>query len=109
LGLAFEVTGDRVRDTRQVQEYARKHGLRYPILVAGLSDKAQASASFPALDRVRAFPTFVFLDGAGRARAVYTGFSGPATGPAYDRLREQFQGILEELLPAAGVGTSGGS
>lgn len=109
LGLAFEVTGDRVRDTRQVQKYARKHGLRYPILVAGLSDKAKASASFPALDRVRAFPTFVFLDGAGRARAVYTGFSGPATGPAYDRLREQFQGVLEELLPAAGAGTSGGS
>jgi hypothetical protein len=35
--------------------YAERHGAGWPVLIAGLADKAKASAELPVLDRVRAF------------------------------------------------------
>ena len=98
LGLAFEFGDTFERNAEIVRRYAEHKGVDYPILIAGPSDKKEASRAFPLLDRVRAYPTFVFLDAAGKPRAVYTGFSGPATGPAHERLREQFERTIEELL-----------
>jgi len=98
LGLAFEFGDDFERNAKQVARYAEHHGIKYPILVAGNSDKGRASAAFPLLDRVRAYPTTTFLDRDDQVRAVYTGFSGPATGEAHTRVRERFQSLVEELL-----------
>lgn len=98
LGLAFELGEDPERHARVLGRYAAHHGVQYPILVAGPSDKARASAAFPLLDRVRAYPTTIFLDGSGAVEAVHTGFSGPATGAAHDHLRERFEALIEGLL-----------
>jgi hypothetical protein len=98
VGLAFEMTGDISRDTEQIQRYAAYHGISFPLLLAGLSDKAEASTAFPLVDRVRAYPTTVFLDHADEVRAVHSGFSGPATGEAHEALRRQFEMLIEELL-----------
>lgn len=97
VGLAFEFGDDFERNARVVRAYAKHHGVTYPMLIAGTSDKAEASKAFPLLDRVRAFPTFVFIDARGFVRAVYTGFSGPATGQDHVRLREVFERLVEEL------------
>lgn len=98
VGLAFEVTGDFERDARQVRKFARRHKIEYPLLIAGLSDKMAATRSLPILDRVRAFPTTIFLHRDGRIRAIHTGFTGPATGGAYRKLQHEFESIIEELL-----------
>jgi thiol-disulfide isomerase/thioredoxin len=98
IGLAFEVTGDFARDAAQVRRYAERHGITWPLLVAGLSDKDKATASLGLLDRVVAYPTLIFLDEAGTVRAVYTGFSGPATGEAYAKQHAEFVRVIEELL-----------
>ena len=78
--------------------YAQRHGVKYPLLVAGKKDKAEASGKFPVIDKLRGYPTFVFVDGAGVVRGVYTGFSGPATGEEYERLKRAFEGKVEEML-----------
>lgn len=104
VGLAFELTGDFSRDARQVRKYVERLGIPYTVLVAGVSDKDKAAAAFPAIDRIRAYPTTIFLNGAGRVRAVHTGFSGPATGDANQALRRDFERIIEEML----VDSSGG-
>jgi thiol-disulfide isomerase/thioredoxin len=98
LGLAFELTGDFERDADQVKKYLKRHGSRYPVLVAGLADKSEASKSFPALDRVRSYPTTIFLDRNGDVAAVHTGFSGPATGEAYQQLKQKFEERIENLI-----------
>lgn len=98
LALAFENTGDFKRDAALVRRYAQLHNATYPMLLAGTSSKSAASTAFPLLDRVRAYPTFIFIDDRGDVRAVYTGFSGPATGPAHALLRTQFEGLIEEML-----------
>lgn len=98
LGLAFELTGDQQRDAEQVRKYLERHGCQYPVLLAGLADKQKASEVLPFLDRVRSFPTTIFLDHDGRVVAVHTGFTGPATGEAYDRLKTRFKEIIEKQL-----------
>ncbi len=98
VGLAFEHTGDFTRDARQVRRFAQRYGVKYPLLVAGLSDKKKASQAIPLLDRVRSYPTTIFLHADGRVRAVHTGYTGPATGEAHDQLRNKFEALIEELL-----------
>lgn len=98
LGLAFEFGDDLARQTRVLKRYVEHHGVEYPILIAGTSDKAKASEAFPLLDRVRSYPTTIFLDAKGEVIAVHTGFSGPATGDAYQRLRARFEHLIEGAL-----------
>ncbi len=98
LGLAFELTGDFERDAKQVRRYIERHRADYPVLIAGLSDKEQASLQLPFLDKVRSYPTTIFLDASGNVRAIHTGFTGPATGKAYDEMRDKFEILIEQLL-----------
>ena len=103
VGLAFEMTGDFERDARQVRTFADHHGIEFPLLVAGLSDKDEASQSFPLIDRVRSYPTMIFVDRNGRVRAIHSGYSGPATGDAERRMKAQLEAWIEELLTEADV------
>ena len=98
VGLAFELTGDLPRDTDQVKTFAERHKVEYPLLIAGISDREKASASLPMLDKLRAYPTLIVLDREGKVRAVYTGFSGPATGEAYTAFQHKFESLIESLL-----------
>jgi thiol-disulfide isomerase/thioredoxin len=98
VGLAFELTGDFERDAGQVRKYLKRHGSTYPVLVAGIADKAAASKKIPLLDRVRSYPTTIFLDSENNVKAVHTGFTGPATGEAYQKLRSRFESIIDEML-----------
>lgn len=98
VGLAFEVTGDWTRDAQQVRRMRERYGAKYPVLLAGSSEKQKATEAFPALDRVFAFPTTIFLHRDGRVRAVHSGFAGPATKEEHEKLAKRFEGIIEELL-----------
>ena len=103
LGLAFEVTDDFDRNVRQVRRYAERHDVSYPMLIAGTSaSKSKATQTLTVLDEVRSYPTTIFLHGDGRVRAVYQGFSGPATGDAHARLTAAFESIVQELLAEGG-------
>jgi hypothetical protein len=97
-GLAFEFDPRPEPSRERLQEYARVLGVRFPLLVAGPADKQEASRAVPAIDRLRAYPTTLFLDRNNQVRWVHTGFSGPATGRAYEKLREAFETRIEELL-----------
>lgn len=98
VGLAFEHTGEFARDAEQVKRLRARHDVKYPILLAGLSDKQKAAEAIPALDRVLAFPTTIFLHGDGRVRAVHSGFAGPATKEEHEKLARRFEALLLELL-----------
>ncbi|MBI5431615.1 MAG: TlpA family protein disulfide reductase [Planctomycetes bacterium] len=97
-GIAFELTGEFARDAEQVKRYRERWKLEYPLFVGGLSDKAEASKAFPLLDKVRAYPTTLFVRRDGSVLAVHQGYSGPATGPAHDKLRLDFERWIERLL-----------
>ncbi|MEL7496353.1 MAG: TlpA disulfide reductase family protein [Planctomycetota bacterium] len=98
LGIAFELTGDFERDAKQVKRYLERHQCTYPVLIAGTSDKKLASKTFPLLDRVRSYPTTIFIDRQGKVTAVHTGFSGPATGEDYTRLKAAFEKNIAQII-----------
>ncbi len=98
LGLAFELTGDIERDAKQVRIHQAHHGANWPVLIAGLSDKAKASQALPVLDKIRSYPTAVFMNSDRESVGVWTGFSGPATGEANAELRRRWEALIESLL-----------
>ena len=87
-----------IRDAEQVRRFRERWKLEYPLFVGGLSDKAAASKAFPLLDKVRAYPTTLFVRRDGSVLAVHQGYSGPATGPAHEKLRMEFERSIERLL-----------
>lgn len=98
LGLAFEATGDAERDRRQVALYKQRFNIAYPSLIAGVRGKDSAAKAFPMLDQIRAYPSFIFIDGAGKVRGVYTGFTGPAAPEEHERLKRAFDQKVREML-----------
>lgn len=98
VGLAFEVSDDFQRSARQVKRHHAHIGSGWQVLIAGLSDKDMATKTLGFLDKVRSYPTLVFLDEHNRVRAVYSGFSGPATGEAYKDQRLGFEALIEEII-----------
>mgnify|MGYP001802623757 CR=1 FL=1 len=101
VGLAFEREAPIEQQRERLRAYLKRHGLdeaAWPVLIAGLSDKKQASEQMPLLDRVRSFPTTLFVDADGRVRHVHTGFTGPATGDAYEELRAEWEARIEAML-----------
>ena len=98
LSLAFEVTGDAARDAKQVKIYEKRMGVTWPVLIAGTNQKEKAAAAFPVLESIPGYPTTLFVDGTGKVRAVYVGFSGPATGVEYTALRGRFEKLIETML-----------
>lgn len=98
VGLAYELSGDPERDRRMVERFAERHGVQYPLLLAGTSDKAEAAETLPDLDRVLAFPTSIFLGRDGKVRKIHSGFAGPGTGRHHAELVAELEGLLRELL-----------
>jgi len=98
VGLAFEITEDFERSATQVRRHHKHIGSDWQVLIAGLSDKDKATATLGFLDRVRSYPTLVFLNADSEVRAVYSGFSGPATGEAYTKQRERFEAMIEGMI-----------
>lgn len=98
VGLAFEYTGDPDRDRRQLRRYAEEHGVTYPLLLAGTSDKQRAGEILSDLSSIRSYPTTIFIGRDGTVRRIHSGFAGPATGAHHEQLLEVFEAQIEALL-----------
>lgn len=98
VGLAFEMTGDAKRDAEYVEKYVERHGLTFPVLVAGTSDKADATRALPDLTPIKAYPTTIFIGRDGAVKRIHTGFVGPAAGVAHEALTAELTGVVEGML-----------
>jgi thiol-disulfide isomerase/thioredoxin len=98
VSLMFEHFGDFDRAAAATNRFRAHYGIEYTTLIAGISDKDDAAKRLPALDRVYAFPTTIFIDRKGHVRKIHTGFSGPATGEHYTQFVAEFKSTLDQLL-----------
>jgi thiol-disulfide isomerase/thioredoxin len=98
VSLMFEHFGDFAHAAEATQRFRQHYGIEYTTLIAGISDKDDAGKKLPALDRVYAFPTTIFIDRKGQVRKIHTGFSGPATGEHYTQFVEEVKATLDQLL-----------
>lgn len=98
VGLAYERTDSFEKAKNNVLRSKKKFGADYEFLITGLNGAAKASESMPFLNQVSAFPTTIILDRKHKVKSIYTGFSGPATGKAYEQYQAKTENLLHQLL-----------
>jgi peroxiredoxin len=98
IGLGFERKNDFESAKKSLSNLKARLDIQYELLFAGKSGTESASKSLPALNRISAFPTTIFIDKKGNVRKVHTGFNGPATGKFYEEFKIEFNGLIDQLL-----------
>ncbi len=98
VSLMYEHFGDFPQAAAATRRFRKEFGIDYATLIAGTSDKVEASKTLPQLTGIFAFPTTIFVDRTGHVRKVHAGFSGPATGQHYEQLTQEFTAMVETLL-----------
>lgn len=93
-----EFTEDAVRDRKLISVFKQRHKIKYPLLLAGGNDKTEATKILGFLDKVKSYPTTIFLDKEHNVVKVHTGFSGPGTGEHYLKLVEELEQEIIKLL-----------
>lgn len=98
LGLAYERKDDFTYAKDRVEKMKSKFDVPYDFVIAGVNDKDKASQTLPALNKILAFPTTIFIGKDGKVKHIHTGFEGPGTGVYYERFQERFNQIVNDLL-----------
>ena len=98
VALAFEYTGEVERDREQVRAFNRRHGVTYTTLLAGTTNDGEVQRVLPQLANFGAFPTSIYAGRDGRVRTVHAGFSGPATGAEFPKLKAELERLVVQLL-----------
>ena len=81
-----------------VRRFAKRHGIDYTLLLAGVSDKKKASATLPDLTRVLAYPTSVFIGRDGKVRKIYSGLRRPRHRRALRQAAREMEAEIAALL-----------
>jgi thiol-disulfide isomerase/thioredoxin len=110
IALMFERHGEFELAARAVRGYRKDLGINFTTLIAGVSETEEASKALPTLTGVYGYPTTLVVDRAGAVRNIHVGFSGPATGKAYDEYVAEFRTLIDGLLsePAAAASKASG-
>ncbi len=98
LGLAYERMDDFNYASERVKKMKEKFSVPYHFVIAGTNDKAKASLTLPALNKIISFPTTIFIGKDGKVKHIHTGFNGPGTGIYYDQFVQYFNETVNELL-----------
>lgn len=98
LGLAFERKPDLNYASERVKKMKAKWGVNYDFVIAGVNNKVKAAEALPALNKIVAFPTMIFIGKDGKVKHIHTGFEGPGTGVYHERWKQRFNEIVNELL-----------
>ena len=98
IALAFEKTEDLAIATKNVTRLKKRFDLEYEILLTQLAGKEKASETFPALNKITAFPTTIFLNKEHKIVKIHTGFSGPATGNEYLVFKQRTENLINQLI-----------
>jgi len=101
IGLAFERHKGQEKARAALNLYKEQLNIPYELLLAGYSDKSEASENLPMLNKVISYPTLIFIDRNNQVRRMHTGFAGPATSK-YEEFVADFETYVQELLAEEG-------
>ncbi|MDO9000418.1 TlpA disulfide reductase family protein [Sediminibacterium sp.] len=98
IALAFEKSTGFEKSKSQLLRLKKKLNIEYDILITQKVGKDKASETLSALNKIVAFPTTLFLNKKHQVVKINTGFSGPATGKAYEKFKEDTEALIKNLL-----------
>jgi thiol-disulfide isomerase/thioredoxin len=102
IALAFERHKEKDKAIEALKRYREYFKMDYELLLAGISDKQEASKVLPMLNAVLAYPTMIVIDKNDRVQRIHTGFSGPATSE-YKQFKAEFSRFILQLLSSKSV------
>ncbi len=94
--IGYEKYKDQQRAIDALKRFKDKWDIPYEVLYGGPSDKAEASKTFPVLNKIISYPTILFIDENNIVKRIHTGFSGPATS-GYEVFRKDFYNIINQM------------
>jgi thiol-disulfide isomerase/thioredoxin len=97
IAIAFERNPDKEKALKRIRDYKSSLSLPYQVLYGGQANKDSASIALPQIDKIKSFPTMIFLDRANRIVKIHTGFDGPATS-VYYMFKQDFESTISDLL-----------
>ena len=95
VGIDFEEP-DQLQDPVRMRAFAKRYGIDYTVLVAGLTD--QVNDKLPQMKNFNAWPTTFFIGKDGRVAHVHAGFPSSASGKKYAEAKQDFTQTVERLL-----------
>ena len=98
IGLAFEYSPEMSVSGPKIENFKKRIGLDYEILLAGQPNDETISKVLPMLHKINGYPTTFILDKSGKVREIHTGFSGPGTGVYYTDWIHEFEQTIQTLL-----------
>ncbi len=84
-----------------LRHYAERHAITYPLLLAGISDKASAARALPDISAVISYPTTILIGRDRTIRWIHSGFAGPGTGHHHQVLVHELEDRIQALLSEA--------
>lgn len=98
LGIDYEISQDASYGRERVEAYKAHHGIDWDVLIASGTPDELFAGGPATLSPIGGVPVTVFFNRDRTVRAIYTGFSGPATGPAHQRSTAVFRRLTEEIV-----------
>jgi hypothetical protein len=99
ISLAYERSTDFMRSQKTIRTFQKRFDVQYPMLVTGVTvnDSLRTEKTLPQLEKIKSFPTLIFVDKRGTIRKIHSGFTGPGTGTHYEHFIDEFNKIIREL------------
>lgn len=98
IGLAFERNPDFNVAKVAVKRFVENRKVEYPVLIAGVGGKENVMKALPQIQNFISFPTTIYIDRTGTVVKVNAGFSGPATGQAFEEFKKEFNRTMDRLI-----------
>jgi len=98
IGLDFEKTTDFARISNNIKRLIKRYKVEYEILYAGSVGREEVMKKIPGLENFKSYPTTIYINRQGEVVKVYSGFSGPATGKAYEDFITEFESTIEKII-----------
>jgi len=98
IALAFERSLSHEDAKYQLSKVQAKFQIPYTILLAGYTAEDKPAEKLPTIKNFISFPTTIFLNKKHEVVKVHAGFTGPSTGPYYEKFKKEFTEITDQLL-----------
>jgi thiol-disulfide isomerase/thioredoxin len=97
ISLAFENFKTKKEALKALKKSRDKLNMQYPLVLVDYDKSVKASDILP-IDKVRAFPTTLYVDKNNNVIKTHTGFSGQATGEYFNSFIEDFNNMTDLLI-----------
>jgi thiol-disulfide isomerase/thioredoxin len=98
LSFAFELSADEGFVRERVAEYKAAHGVEWDVITPTATLQELLAVGPAQLSSISGVPVTLFFNRDRTVRAIYTGFSGPATGASHQRAAATFRRLTNEIL-----------